>query len=697
MPYLLKDIEAELLTIPNGDVELFALSTEFGTGLVVIVSGLQYFGQDYTNAGTIIKLNKPLSHGFVSEIEYTINADSPSSIKEMYFEKKYNTPCDKNFMASIVGTSADICIFEAPRFTISGASKIIDNTVVCEFSSITPSNIFTAATADCYTGGSMTMSTCFTGHSWATYLFEDNELVAFNDFFSSTSSASTPTQTQVVNAISANYSTAGYSFTNDGTTFEIDKPFGVSDIRVEICVQLYNNPATCGGDCDEFCVTGCSDTFETLTSGSSNVYIITGQTELDFDFIFTSNTESFLSEDATFKFEVYKYNHNSKIFDLPALLKSEEYEYAEFSATSSITQSIQVSDLNIDGDYLIKGYYEHDVCPEFLNYLNLRHDTSLYKNGTEYKLYDKTFDYYFVAINDAETPLFNTSTDNLQPLGAIKTITLIPQYDEQTKFVINAKANPAAVVTLNGLTMAERKDYTLTLSATTSILEFSGKTYTSDIINVYYVTNANSGAGLTNDTVDISTAIPSGATNGEGSSKVYYNTTQGKYEIFTDLLPVGGNNIIVTLNGVTLANNIDYYQSTSNPKRIILEGLLYVGDIINIIYNAYPEYVGDIFTQTPTIYWSVNTPPDLANGRFVLEVASDINFTTIVDSVEVPYVADQSAYSAQVTLSGSVGTQYYYRVVNYKEYVSLSGDLIKDTKYSEIVPIVVQSNSLNSY
>jgi hypothetical protein len=40
------------------------------------------------------------------------------------------------------------------------------------------------------------------------------------------------------------------------------------------------------------------------------------------------------------------------------------------------------------------------------------------------------------------------------------------------------------------------------------------------------------------------------------------------------------------LNGVTLANGGDYYQSISNPKRI-LEGDLLIEDIITILLSYY--------------------------------------------------------------------------------------------------------------
>jgi hypothetical protein len=53
----------------------------------------------------------------------------------------------------------------------------------------------------------------------------------------------------------------------------------------------------------------------------------------------------------------------------------------------------------------------------------------------------------------------------------------------------------------------------------------------------------------------------------QGSNTSYYNTTTGKYEIYTDTTPLEGNSILVMLNGVTLANGGDYYQSISKDNR----------------------------------------------------------------------------------------------------------------------------------
>jgi hypothetical protein len=119
------------------------------------------------------------------------------------------------------------------------------------------------------------------------------------------------------------------------------------------------------------------------------------------------------------------------------------------------------------------------------------------------------------------------------------------------------------MLTLNGAVLAPTLDYTIDGSV------LAGDVSPDDLLTLVYTTsNVNN---LSSDILYITTPIASGSTDNQGSNTSYYNTTTGKYEIYTDTTPLEGNSILVMLNGVTLANGGDYYQSISNPKRIILE------------------------------------------------------------------------------------------------------------------------------
>jgi hypothetical protein len=151
------------------------------------------------------------------------------------------------------------------------------------------------------------------------------------------------------------------------------------------------------------------------------------------------------------------------------------------------------------------------------------------------------------------------------------------------------------------------------------------------------------------------------------------------------------------INGVTLANGVDYYQSITNSKRIILTGTLLIGDIITIGYIPNIDYVDSINTPTPNINWTIANPPQLVNGEFILEFASDSLMTTQVSSAQTEYVIGQVTYNASGLISGSVGTNLYYRVTNIKNYETLCGDILESIAYSDIIPITIATNSINSY
>jgi hypothetical protein len=54
-----------------------------------------------------------------------------------------------------------------------------------------------------------------------------------------------------------------------------------------------------------------------------------------------------------------------------------------------------------------------------------------------------------------------------------------------------------------------------------------------------------------------------------------------------------------------LANGGDYYQSISNPKRIILKGDLLIEDIITIVYYPTTTVINGLITSNPIVSWQI--------------------------------------------------------------------------------------------
>lgn len=867
-----------------------------------------------------------------------------------------------------ISTSSDICIFKSPTFDVSGATTLPCGSIDCDLSSVSLDNIFTAVTATCYVSAT---SICHSATTWETKIYADSELVSTKPFYSATTYGEIPLDVQFLNSIALSFRNLGYSFNKNGYNFTIDKPYGVKNLEIDVCVSIYtitgstgytcpigysatpandacqqinftavtftgagptivagntngnysyygayfynsiqsgytlpvyytgdnsnlvdknnniisattlvltgntfwsnntatttngrlnncglsadttqwlgfskcinilsagtyyvgvaadnyarikingieyinlsgstvldnfrkwsvfpfyfnsglniiemegkneassasafgaevyypssfsaltaatttgqtglifstseyvgqnwqlgetfgyscpsgwvlntcNNPFTCvqilttgktpttgctAVNCLDNCAIVCSHDFPYVNNVSNGVYLIDDNTtSLTFTFNFTGNTSTFLNSNTSFKYEIYQYLSKGNVFKLPAIYKSELFSYSAFSATSALTVSVPTINLNFDGEYIIKGYFETETCTDFLRRLGRKIDTSIYKSGSVYGLYVPETDAYFLTIREAEIPTFNGTGGGDTTSSPVTLYQQVIEVDfnnggdiyERTgsTFALTSNYLGDVMLTLNGLTLAKEIDYTLS----GQVLTFLGPISNGDIITIFYTRSDTS--KLISNNILIDTTIPSGATNTQGSSKYFYDTTTEKYEVYTNNQPLNGTKIILILNGVTLVDNIDYYQSISNPNRIILNGTLMIGDIITIIY--YPKaIIIDGITQTNSIIgWNIFNGSRLQNGEFSLEYSLNSNFSSYIISDVVPYEINVTNYNGVLTLTGSAGTTLYYRVKNTKTYMSICGDPIESIAYSEIVPVTIQSNAINSY
>lgn len=437
-----------------------------------------------------------------------------------------------------------------------------------------------------------------------------------------------------------------------------------------------------------FSLSGASKIDCTGTTGTS--YVISTATTIPLTFQFTANTETFITNNATFKYEIYKYNTNASMFTTPPIYKSDTIAYSAISASSATTQYIPVSGISLDGEYLVKGYYEFPACTNFMYRLGKTIDTLAYRNGSEYGLYENSLDYYFIAVKKAEIPSLLISSSNTFPPNNLVQQVILPESGINT-IVISNNYGGSFILTLNGLVLAPGYDYTFS----GSIVTLSSSTVFDDIITVIYTTTG--GNNLVGDNIYVNSRVVSGITNDEGTNSTYFNTTTQKYEIYTSVSPLQGGQIMVMLNGVTLASGLDYYQSTSNVKRIILEGDIRLDDMITIVYFPTTNVVNGLNTNIPVVTWGVSTGPQLINGLFSLQVSTGSSFTTYYYTGNTPYVIGKTQYSDTFTASGNVGTTLYYRVKNEKDFVTLCGDIITTIVYSETIPLIIQTNNINSY
>ena len=494
-----------------------------------------------------------------------------------------------------------------------------------------------------------------------------------------------------------------------GTNFELGTTIGYScpaGLTIDACftgstrcVSIVEQDITCvfTGECSTNDVL-CDLDFSGITLSDDNVHLLTGQTTFDLTFDFTGNTSSFIDNNTRFKYEIYKYLPNLGYFNNVPVFTSEYFDWVDFSGTSAFTTSVTASTIDPDGEYLVKGQFIHDVCTEFATLLGQKYSTTLDTSGEAYGLYQPDRDTYFIAFTDADEPILQNSTGDDNSIGGLTVASLLLD-GSTTEFNLPANLGDY-VISLNGITLAPNEDYTINQvdigSDIVSNLILSAATVSGDVLTYTY-TNAQDSNNIKVDTFPVDTSIVSGATDGEGSNIVYYNTDTNKYEIFLSMTPISNNDIGITLNGITLGNAFDYYQSTSNPKRIILEGDIVVGDIITAYYNTNTNVQGPQYGTFITVTWSIDNPPSNNNGLFTVEISTDEAFTNIVSTATTEYVAGATTYGQTISLTGSLGDKQYYRVKNTKNFDTLCNETLTSEAYSEIANITIQTNLNNSY
>ena len=319
-----------------------------------------------------------------------------------------------------------------------------------------------------------------------------------------------------------------------------------------------------------------------------------------------------------------------------------------------------------------------------------------YKRGELYGMYTPETDWYFISLFEADKPFFsNNAAPSPRGVNNLVVTTTMTKSGE-TRYFFENLSSP--IVSYNGSVLAKNIEYSASTSGSSRYVELLFSPLDKQVLTVAYVSNG-SDSDIITDYYKITDTIKSGATGTQlNSDRVYYNTTENKYEFY--LISEPYTDIFLTINGSVLSPNVEYYRSTTNVKRIILEVTLKNSDIIECFYVPNAPINGKINTNTPNITWSITNKPKNTNGRFIVEFAdgNDKEFNTIIYSGVTNYVVDQSTYNSLVTLTNAVaGDTFVYRIKNEKFYYPISGETIYSFRYSEINEIELTTNNGNSY
>ena len=394
--------------------------------------------------------------------------------------------------------------------------------------------------------------------------------------------------------------------------------------------------------------------------------------------------------------EVYGYDQSIGQFTKSAKHK---FEIPYENLTANTGNTIFIPTVSIDeGEFIVKSYWQYNVNTLLAKKQKVTKNTiNTYKRGELYGLYVPETDWYFISLFQSQKPLFNNTV--APESKSIGTLTVITEFTEsgKTEYSIVGLSDP--IVSYNGSVLAKNIEYSAITTGTTQYNKLLFEPLDRQILTYAFVSDGKSN-DIYADIYKITDVISSGATGTQlETDRVFYNTSQSKYEYYLTSVP--NSSVILSLNGSVLSTGIEYYPSSSDSRRLILEETLNKGDILEAFYTPAAPVLGKVKTNSPTISWSIDTAPSTkVNGKFTVEVTdpSDIDFESVEYSFVVEYVDEQKTYSKQILLTNAkAGDKFIYRVKNEKFYTPIIGETIYSVNYSDVNDIEIQFNSGQSY
>jgi hypothetical protein len=499
--------------------------------------------------------------------------------------------------------------------------------------------------------------------------------------------------------------------------YNIQQNFGV-------CNEVFKNPLYyvdgAAKPTTGFTTTSCSGitTATTYTtSACTAVYNLSEIDDFSLTFNITGNTQ-YTGYTGNFCYHTFDLNNISRETNLISSRESVLTNCKPFSTITgnTFTETINVGVLPLeDKQYILKDYaiFNTKNCPTKLriNSFNLSSQTvdSLFEDG-----------WYFVTVTNPDKPILSTNTQNDLLLSSTL-VTEIPllQEGQSTVFGINGTPlNNEMIVYVNGIMLTRGEDWD-TIPGYVGLFELKTASLEpdKDIIMVTYL-------NLSRDTEDslnlyetylntdafIVSNITSGITSGVTSPVVNYNPVKNRQEILLTK-PLGSQSSpIFVVNGVTLGENIDYYKSGSDNRRLIMDpnSPIKLGDSISVFYltneAAIIDDLGYFRTLTPTINWSV---PSTYNkylsddGLFLLQITTedDIEFLNPIQQKYTEFNQFQLQYSQVLDeLPTNVGQKFFFRVYFFKNYDILFNNTITTRNVSDIATFRVNIGyGKNSY
>jgi len=424
------------------------------------------------------------------------------------------------------------------------------------------------------------------------------------------------------------------------------------------------------------------------TTGGTSVYNLDYTPNFNIDFTLTGSTD-YTGYTGNFCYKVFSDDRFVSIPPYTQIIDGSEIinGCTEFSAITSTTVTQQFVEGKLPknwGQYMVRPYYKFvskDCNP-----------------GLSFNTWDSTIqnniigigDSYFMTVIDPPEPIlpfpggvtkpnFTLVTDRLYVNGVSGQRGTQSIDGDLNYFLLGSvPSNGTLILTLNGVQLTNEYDYRLISqgSGAPPIIELINSLKITDWLLATYIIgvpdswSTDFGIFFMDQIVlDGYTIDATPAYRLSGDNTLNSNTIAGTYEFFTSLPIDQNNSIIVTVNGIKLAENSQFFKSTSFDGRIIFNkdtSTFINGDVITVLAvskNGVLDFnYGSLKVPEFTANWYV--PESFTNnsvtGKFILQTF-DVDTNNQLNYGVVDFVRGQSYYEYKFT-SLPLGTHFRFSV-----------------------------------
>jgi len=454
--------------------------------------------------------------------------------------------------------------------------------------------------------------------------------------------------------------------------------------EINFCQEIFLSP--------EYYVTGATKLYSGLTatitgctSGTTGSTIAEGFYNLDYiddinlTFIFTGDT-GYTAYNGSFCLKVFPKDKFQPSIATGGLNTTEIitscYPFSAITA-NTLTKTFYKGDLPVNwAEYLIRPYYTFvsKECNPGIIFDN-------WEGTVQLNNFQLDTDYYLMTVTNPPTPILNGPegetvteleliTDSLYVNG-ISSVRGKQSINGELNYFILSTVPLAGdiMLILNGVQLTRGFDYNLIIGGLDQppIVEIKNNIIKpTDWLLATYIAGRTSPSLADFGTFFMDTIMVSGYTStttpsyrASGDNTLNYNPVTLNYEFFTSL-PVDPNySVILTVNGVKLAENYQFFKSKTFDGRLIFEknnSSFKTGDIISVLaYSKAAEYngvynYGSLPTNEFLVQWIVPTTftNDTVTGKFIIKLYDD-DTGNLTNQTSVNFVPTISNYSALLT------------------------------------------------